>query len=497
MRRLLLASLAGVTAASLISAPAAQARGASSATGVSVNVHDGVVGVTQTVSGTVTDLSMGGGYGTLSFNANGQDLGSADVGQSTGETGGVAWPPAAAGSNVNVSVTFTPNGADPVSDSTNVRISQVNTVVSTATPGTAPTSTPVTLAATVRAQVGAYVPTGSVTFYTNSGTTIGSSNLDGSGRGQISYTTPASPGNVYVYAVYNGDANAYASKRSAADTLKVVQGAPTVALVVPQTNYAGSPVQLTAKVNPPSGTGTVAFAANGTNLGSANVANGVATVMWTPPSTGKFTLKAVYSGGNGVGAGTATNDVTVNQALKPDQITLNPYGATGPWPAGSTQGLANGAQVQLGATSASGAPVTLAVTGPCSMNGNTVAVDGVGAPCTLTASSAGGNGFAPGTMTVTIVQGVGSQTAHVNPPASGVYKKGRTLTLAPSAALTNLGNKITWSVTSGKASCQLSRTGGSAKVKLVRIGSCHVVGTAPAVPGQWAPFTVARDYVVR
>ena len=57
-----------------------------------------------------------------------------------------------------------------------------------------------------------------------------------------------------------------------------------MSLVVAQTNYAGSPTQLTAKINPPSGTGTVAFSANSTALGNANVANGVATITWTAPA---------------------------------------------------------------------------------------------------------------------------------------------------------------------------------------------------------------------
>ena len=465
--------------------------------GVDLSVHNGVVGVAQSVSATVTDVNVGGGYGTLSFTAGGQNLGTADVGLQTGETGSVSWTPSSAGDNVNVSVTFTGSDGSTLTQSTNVRISTVNTQASVATPGTAATSTQVTLSATVRAQTGSYVPQGTVTFYTGDGSTIGSSNLDGNGKAQIAYTTPANPGNVNIYVIYNGDANASASKRSAADTLKVVQGTPTVSLVAPQTNYAGSPVQLTAKINPASGTGTVAFSANGTNLGQANVANGVATITWTPPSTGKFTLKAVYSGGNGVAGGTASNDVTVNVPLKPDQITVNPAGAPGAWPAGSTQGLGNGQQVQLNTSSASGAPVSLTVTPPCSLNGNTLVVNGVGAPCTLTASTAGGNGFAPGSVVFTIAQGVGSQTATVNPAADGTYAKGKKLVLAPVNARTNLGKPITWKVTSGKAACKVVQAGRSFKVNLVKTGSCTVRGSAPAVPGQWGPFSITRNYNVR
>lgn len=71
------------------------------------------------------------------------------------------------------------------------------------------------------------------------------------------------------------------------------------------------------------------------------------------------------------------------------------------------------------------------------------------------------------------------------------------MTIAPTATLTNLGNKIAWSITSGKASCSLSKKGGAVKVKLVKAGSCHLQGSAPAVPGQWAPYTIARDYRVK
>lgn len=468
------------------------------ASGVSISVQNGVVGVSQNVSATVTDINVGGGYGTLSFTGNGVSLGTANVGLDVGETGSVAWVPNAAGDGINVGVTFSPSGGgDPINDSTSVRISKVNTQGSVTTPGSAPTSTQVTLSATVRAQTGSYVPTGNVTFYTGDGNSIGSSNLDGNGRAQISYATPGSPGNVTVYVIYNGDANANASKRSSSDTLKVVQGTPTVSLVAPQTNYVGSPVQLTAKINPPSGSGTVTFSANNTNLGQAGVSNGVATITWNPPSTGKFTLKANYSGGNGVAGGTATNDVMVNLPLKPDQITVNPAGAPGPWPAGSTQGLANGAQVQLNASSASGAPVTITATNPCSMNGNVLVVNGVGAPCAVTASSSGGNGFAPGSVSFTVLTGVGTQTASVNPAATGTYKKGKKMMLAPVNAVTSLGKKITWKVGSGKASCKIVKAGGSFKVSLVKSGTCVVRGSAPGVAGQWAPFSVARQYTVR
>ena len=115
----------------------------------------------------------------------------------------------------------------------------------------------------------------------------------------------------------------------------------------------------------------------------------------------------------------------------------------------------------------------------------------------MTASSAGGNGFAPGNVTFTIVQGLGTQTASVNPAASGSYPKGRKLQLAPASALTSLGKRITWSVVAGKKSCKIVRAGGAVKVSLVKSGTCRVQGTAPGVAGQWTAFSISRDYTVR
>ncbi len=403
------------------------------------------------------------------------------------------WTPTFAAPSVNITASFSGGG----SDSTSTKVFQVPTSASITVPGSSATSTQVSLGATVRAKTGNYVPTGSVTFFTSDGATIGSSNLDLNGKANITYTTPASPGTVYLYVVYNGDANASPSGRSASDSIKVVLGAPSVSLVVAQTNYAGSPTQLTAKINPPSGSGSVAFSANGSALGSANVANGVATITWIPASTGNYTLKAVYTGGNGVPGGTATNPVNVIQPLKADTITINPAGAPGPWPPGSTQGLPNGANVALSATSASGLPVALSVTNPCALNGTTLTVLGVGAPCTLTATTPGGNGFAPGNQTWRIQQGVGTQTAPITPAASGPYKKGASLLLASASARTNLNKPISWKVTKGGSVCKVSKVKGKWRVKLVKKGSCTVTGSAPAVPGQWAPYSYIGTYTVR
>jgi hypothetical protein len=496
MRSALRSTLATITAASAVVLPLALAPAASADAQVSLGrLLRATVGVQQQLTATVQAVGggVGGDVGTVQFSVNGANVGSDSVGGPDGSTASVTWTPTTATQGANVTATFSGGG----SDTSSVNVDQVGTQASITVPGSAATSAQVSLGATVRAKVGSYVPTGSVTFYTSNGTALGNANLDGNGKANFAYTTPPSPGNVTLYVIYNGDANAQASSRSGSDSIKVTQGQPSVTLVVAQTNYVGSPTQLTAKITPPSGTGTVVFSANGTNLGTANVANGVATVSWSPPSTGKFTIKATYSGGGGVPGGTATNVVTVTQALKADPITVNPGGAAGAWPPGSTQGLPNGTSIQLSASSASGQPVTLSVTSPCTLTGTTVGILGVGAPCTLTATTPGGNGFAPGNQTWTIVQGVGTQTAPVSPAASGTYRKGTSLLLASVGARTNLDRPITWTVTSGRASCKVVRAQGRWMVKLTKRGSCTVQGSAPAIPGQWGAFSVGALYRVR
>lgn len=461
---------------------------------VDISVSNGTVGVSQRVTATVySDGGVGSPAGTITFTAGGQQIGAQPVGGSLGSSAQINWSPGTAVST-NVVANFVGANGDTAGDSATVSVNQVDTSTSMTTPGSAATSSQVSIAANVRATQGGYVPTGTVTFYSNGGSVIGSSGLDGNGKATISYTVPAATGTIYLYATYNGDANAYASKRSATDSIKVTSQAASVSVVVPQTNYVNSPVQLTAKVNPASATGTVQFSVDGKYLGTSKVSGGNATLTWVPSALGTFTISAKYSGGGGVDGGTASNSVSVTMPLKPDQISLNPNGAAGVWAPGSVNTLANGATIQFNMSSAAGLPVTLTVNSPCSVSGNTLRVNGVGGPCTLVAATPGGNGFAPTTQQYTIVTGTGSQTASVLAPSSGSYKKGKLLKLSTIGTVTNLGQPVTWKVTKGASVCKVKTGGGYYKLKLVKAGKCTVIGSAPAVAGQWSNFSTSRKY---
>jgi len=468
---------------------------ASAADTVTLTVLSGTVGVSQTVKATVTTTEIGAPSGIVTFTAAGKSIGSQTIGGTLGSSAEVSWIPVAAGS-VSVQATFKNDAAQESSAQRDVDIAKVDTVTSTTTPGTATTSTAISLIATVRAAQGQYAPTGNVTFYLKGGSALGSAALTSKGVATLKYTTPANVGNIAVYAVYAGDASANPS-RSSDDSIKITAKVSTVSLIVPQTNYVNTGVVLTAKIDPSTATGTVDFFVNGKFLGTSKVVKGVAVITWVPNATGTFTLTAKYSGGSGVDPGTATNKVTVSQQLKTDQITVDPVGSAGIWVPGSTITLSNGARVQLAVSSASRLKIALNVTGPCSLDGLTLQINGVGAPCVLAASTGGGNGYAPVSQSYNVLPAAGAQTARVLAPSSGSYRKGSRLKLSRMASTTNIGQQVTWRVTKGKKRCKVYTTSKLFKLKLKKRGKCRVVGSAPAVPGQWGSFYTKRVYRIR
>lgn len=470
---------------------------ASAAAFVTLNVSNGTVGIAQPVIATVDSSAIGFPSGTVTFSANGTVFGSGQVGGSLGNAATVSWTPSAAGASVIIASYVATDGSDQASATKTVTINRVDTVTTITAPGTATTSTQVTLSAVVRSRDGNYQPTGSISFFRSDGSSIGTANVDSGGRANQGYTTPSSAGTVSVYAVYNGDANANASGRSATDSIKVSTQASSVSLSVPQVNYVNSPVVLTAKITPTSATGTVDFSVNGTYLGTSKVSNGAATLTWVPSALGTFTLTARYSGGSGTSPGTASNSVTVTMPLKPDAISLIPTGSTTPWPPNTNISLPNGATVTFALSSTSGLPVTPSIAGPCELiAGPGVHILGAGTPCTLTTTTAGGNGYSPVSQKYTIIPGSGTQTAKVLAPTSGTYKKGSKLKLSKTSTVTNLNQPVKWKVTKGTSICKVIVSGSYYKLNLVKKGKCSVTGSAPAINGQWSAYSTKRNYTV-
>jgi len=192
---------------------------------------------------------------------------------------------------------------------------------------TVPAGSPVTLTATVTANTGGYLPTGTVTFRYGS-YVLATASVNS--HGIAAYTASAGTtshlagGNYSITAHYNGDANDTAS--TSAPITVTVQGITAVALVIsPPTFTVGGSATLTATVRDTNGgpvpTGTVAFgyemdgdyyslAANAT-LNSSGVATATTyTSQSQAPPAGSYPVTAIYSGD------------TLNQATTSPVVTL-------------------------------------------------------------------------------------------------------------------------------------------------------------------------------
>ena len=461
---------------------------------VDLTVANGKVGVAQTVSAVVGSDEIGAPTGRVVFAADDVQIGAQAVGGSSGSTAQVPWTPSASGP-VTIEATFLADAGGQALDRLTVQIGSVDTVTTVSVPGTAAAASRVTLQAVVKSKSGVYMPTGRVTFTTTGGVVLGSANVGGDSKASLTYTTPSASGTITLYASYAGDANANAS-RSGNASMRVSTTATTLTLTAPPSTTVRATVPLTAKIAPSSTSGTVDFYANGTKLGTSRLSGGTASYSWKPTATGTVTLMAKFAGGSGVAGSTGTARVQVGAALTQDTITVGPEGAT-PWSPSTPVVLANGTVVTLSVSSTSKLAVRLSLVGPCALAGNTLTVRGVGGNCVLTASTKGGNGYAPASQKYTIGTGQGAQTAVIKAPPSGRYAKGRTLRLGRLNAVTSVNQPIGWRVTKGTKRCAVLQTARFYTLKLKKRGVCRVRATAPGIPGQWAPFSTTRTYTVR
>lgn len=288
------------------------------------------------------------------------------------------------------------NDANDVT-STSPIYSQVVNDASTATaliaaPNPATAGTQVTFTATVTVTSGGTsIPTGTVNFYNNGTTLLGSGKLNASGVATFSTSTLA-VGSYSITAGYQGDANNDASTSTPPLAFSVVAATTQVKLTASATAIAVStPVTFTATVTGSGSTptGNVTFYDGTTSLGTSPLnASGVATLTTTALPLGAQTITATYNGDANNGTSTS-NPVTVTVGTFTTQTTL----------AASAANVASNQPVVLLATvvSASGQPVTGTVT---FYNGTTA----IGAPQTV-----GANGSA--SLTIDLTAGSDTVTA--------------------------------------------------------------------------------------
>ena len=464
----------------------------------------GPVGVAQNI--TITGLSTtveGQSTCTMAPTINGVNK-QPVVGQLTFDgsqflTGTFVWTPSAPGA-----ATFTLTNCTGLNNPGAVTISPVNTLTTISAPNTAQVGVATRITVTVQSQSpSTYTPTGQVVVRDGNNAVITTMALTaGPGNGQAFayyYWTPTTATQYIIQATYNGDANAAASPPSAQDIIQATPSGSTISVKHPPVFYVGVPTTLTANVVPASVQGSVGFTINGQPItGSIPIVNGQASTTWTPTAAGTVTLGASYTTNQG-GTGSTSEQISIQPPNQTDSITLVQPG-WGPWVANGSYTLGNGSSFAFQASTLSGAAVTLSETGPCQVSGLTITVPVGSGVCNLRASSPGGNNYAPVSFGYTINLIPGVQQADITAPQSGSFKVGRVLLMeSPGKADTNAGQNITWNVKKpGKKTCKLLYpNNGSVTLRIVKKGSCTVVGKAPGVPGQWQPFTTTRTYTGR
>jgi sugar lactone lactonase YvrE len=228
----------------------------------------------------------------------------------------------------------------------------------------------VTFTATIP-PTGAAAPTGTVTFL-DGATSIGTATLAGN-PGVAAFTTAAlSVGTHTITVMYPGDS--FNGPSSSSPLSQVVNSAQTSTAVAaaPSPGIAGGLETITATLKVTAGastpTGTVTFTSGATQLGSAPVNAGTATI--TPAlGPGTYQIIATYGGdANDTGSTSAAFPLTVNQAATQTALTVAPNPAlvqqpitftgkvtgNGGTPTGSVNFLANGNIIGAGSVNASG-----------------------------------------------------------------------------------------------------------------------------------------------
>ena len=305
----------------------------------------------------------------------------------------------------------------------------------------------ITMTSNVRPAFGG-TPTGTVTFWLNSTTALGTGPVV---NGTAQATTTAVPaGSRSIYATYNGDAN-FASGSSLPTQLTVSQ-ATTTTLATADVNPAnyGQTVTLSATVQFSGGTptGTVTFLDGSTTLGTATLANGAAQLPVSNFAAGSHAIAAKYSGDANFSASTSSLlTETVNPAATTTAVTssLNPAAAGQPITLTATVQAGSGLSVSGSVTFLDGS--TTVGTATLSSNSAQISTSSLSVSShSITAVYSGATDFASSTsavlaQTINPISTTTAVSSSVNPAIAGQAVT-FTATIQPGA-----GNSATGTVT--------------------------------------------------
>ncbi|MBZ5620376.1 MAG: Ig-like domain-containing protein [Acidobacteriia bacterium] len=344
----------------------------------------------------------------------------------------------------NHSLTATYNGDQNFSGSTGSLLE----TVSRALPAVSLTSSPnpsnfnqtVTMTATVAActPAGTSTPlavTGTVTFSDGS-SALTSANLN---NGTATFQTASlTVGTHPLSGRYSGDANYNANTSNTVNQVVGTNASSTALTVTPNPSPPRQTVTLTATVTPTTATGAVTFFEAGTtNLGQANLVNGIASIQISSFAVGTHSLTAVYGGSTSLSGSTSPPVVlTVNKANTTTSLTTSANPAPSGQPLTLTATVApSGAtgQVQFRDGSAVIGAGTL-TNGTATFTTSTL----TSGAHSLTAAYLGDTNFNASTstpLTQTVSQGASSTNLQVSPnPAAIGQSVTMIATVAPLAA---------------------------------------------------------------
>lgn len=481
----------------VVAAPPAQA-----SYSITFAPSNSVVGGSLALTATVSSGAVGVAVGKVTYYANGASVATATV-TAAGAVSPTSWTPMAAGSVPMHAVYRSDDGSQTATSETRtITIDKATTTTTVEMPAAAKFDAVVTVSATVKSS-GSYVPTGTVTFLLANDAVLTTSAVDAKGVAAISVQMPAAATTYQLKARYNGDANAGGSTSAPGSTVVSATGS-SLALTVGTPVRVGAAVSLTATMTPTTGTGTVTFLVNSVVIGSKALASGSAQVSWTPAAAGQAVIVANLTADGTSVTASATQTVTVTTATpspqptgQVDQLTVGPTGQL-PWTPGAGYPVRFGTPLVFTTKSSSSSPVTLSVTGPCTINGSTLSVSAGSGTCTLTAKSSGNATLAPATQNYTITLILGQQTAQLSAPPAGRVAKKTSYLLSSAGLKSSAGQPVTWRVTKGSARCRAEQNStGAWTLRTIKKGTCVVVASAPAVPGQWGALYRKIRYSIR
>ena len=327
----------------------------SSTTVVTSAPNQSYFGIPVVFTATVTPSGAIAPTGAVNFLDGGKQIGTVNLVGATGicafTTSSLAVGPHAITAAYLGDSYNSPGVSPPITQTVNQAQTSI-TVGAVPNPGIA--GAPVAITAAITVTQGVAAPAGSVAFadtFNGATAALGSAALGTAGTAAIHPTL--APGAHSIVATYAGDVNDNGSASPAYALTVNLAATSTVVAVTPNPALVQAAITFKATVTGNGGTpgGSVAFNANGTSIGSANLdATGTATMTYSGLAAGSYAITAVYGGdtydqgSTGTGAAqlvvgtiptvTALGVSTTTGANSGVILVATVLGTTGPTPTG-------------------------------------------------------------------------------------------------------------------------------------------------------------------